>query len=198
MIQPIPFQFAAWSAYLNAISNVVGALALALLFAGYAPFGKVNDASSVFFALSLIPVALAFHQLHRSVAAPSSLVITTIGIVAMLTAAILSALLVFGLAGFGQTLRAVLSANAVIGVWMVCSGILALVGSSLPRGLAWVLIVAGMGLVLIIVGFWIGGQQHPLTAIGGLVALVGNLIWAVWLGHLLIAGAVPPHLPVSP
>lgn len=190
MIQPIPIQFAAWSAYLNAISNVVGALALALLFAGYAPFGKVNDASSVFFALSLIPVALAFHQLHRSVAAPSSLIITIIGVLAMLTAATLSALLVFGQVSFGQTLRAVLSANAIIGVWMVSSGILALIGSSLPRGLAWVLMVAGAGLMLVVVGFWIGGQGSPLTTLGGLVALTGNLTWAIWLGHLWMSGTV--------
>lgn len=191
MNQPIPFQFAAWSAYLNAVANVVGAVSLALFFAGYVPFGKINDASSVFFALSLIPVALALHQLHRSVVPPSSLVIAAIGILAMLTAATLSALLVMGLSGFGQTLRAVLSANAVIGVWLVCSGVLALVGSSLPQGLAWVLILAGAGLITVIVGFWIGGQQHPLTAIGGLVALVGNVIWAVWLGRLLATTPFP-------
>jgi hypothetical protein len=188
-------QFAAWSAYLNAAANLVGAISLALLFAGNVPFGRINDASSVFFALTLIPVALAFHQLHRSVAAPSSLMITVVGILAMLTAATLSALLVFGQVGFEQTLRAVLSANAIIGVWLVASGVLSLVGSSLPRGLAWVLVAAGAGLVLVIVGFWIGGQQHPLTAVGGLVAFFGNLIWTIWLGNLLMAGTVRPHLP---
>lgn len=98
------FYYAGWSAYINAIANLIGAVSLALLFAGNPPFGKVNDASSVFFALTLIPVALALHQLHRSVWSPSSLVVTAVGIAAMLTAATLSVFLVFGLVGFGQTL----------------------------------------------------------------------------------------------
>lgn len=190
MNPPLLFSYAAWSAYLNAAANLIGALSLALLFAGHASFGKINDASSVFFALSLIPVALAFHQLHRSVAAPSSLIITIIGVLAMLAAATLSALLVFGQVSFGQTLRAVLSANAIIGVWLVSSGVLALIGSSLPRGLAWVLMVAGAGLVLAVVGFWVGGQGSPLTTLGGLVALAGNLTWAIWLGHLWMSGVL--------
>ncbi len=118
--------------------------------------------------------------------------VATIGTVAMITAAILQALLMFGAVQFGQTLRAVLVANGVIGVWLVVNGMLARASATLPPRLAEVSIVAGIGLVLVIVGFWIGGQQHPLTAVGGLVAFIGLLIWAIWFGRLLRRGSVTP------
>lgn len=49
------FHFAAWSAYLNAVVKVMGAVSLALLFAGNQAFGRISDSSSVFFSLLLIP-----------------------------------------------------------------------------------------------------------------------------------------------
>lgn len=40
------------------------------------------------------------------------------------------------------------------------------------------------------VGFHRGGQQHPLFYAGGMLVVVGYLIWAVWLGRLLLTGAL--------
>ena len=186
------FYYAGWSAYINAAAGIIGFVSLVAFFSAGQPFGTINDSASVFFALSLIPLALTLHHLHRSLVPPLSLVGTTIGIAAMFTVAILQALLVFGVVQFGQTLRAVLAANGVIGVWLVLNGILARSGSTLPQGLAWVSIVAGIGLVLVIVGFWIGGHEHPLTAVGGLVSVIGLSIWAIWLARLLLSGSVTP------
>jgi hypothetical protein len=53
-------------------------------------------------------------------------------------------------------------------------------------------LVSGIGLILIGLGFWIGGEEHPLTAVGGLVAFAGILIWAIWFGKLLISERVTP------
>lgn len=184
------FLYAGWSAYVNVVANIVGFVSLLVFFSVGGISGIINDSSSVFFSLSLIPLAAAWHHLHRSLFPPLSLVVATIGIIAMITAAILQALLVFGVVEFEQTLGTVLAANAVIGIWLMMNGILARIGSTLPPGLAWLSIGAGIGLVLIIVGFWIGGQQHPLTTVGGLVAFIGILIWAIWLGRLLLAGRV--------
>lgn len=186
------YRLAGWSAYVNAAANVIGFLSLFIFFAVGGPAGIINDSSSVFFSMSLIPLALAWHHLHRALFRSVSLAVATIGVIAMITAAILQALLVFGVVEFDQTLRTVLTANAVIGGWLVMNGILARIGSSLPQGLAWVSIGAGVGLVLIIAGFWIGGQEHPLTAIGGTVAFLGTLIWAIWSGRLLLTGKVTP------
>jgi hypothetical protein len=171
-------------------ANIIGFVSLFVFFAVGGPAGWINDSSSVIFSISLIPLALAWHSLHRSIFPPLSLIVAVIGILAMLTAAILQALLVFGLVELEQTLRTVLAANAVIGLWLIGNGILALFGSTLPKGLAWLSMVAGVGLVLIIAGFWVGGQDHPLTAVGGLVSFIGILIWAIWFGRLLLTGKV--------
>ncbi len=184
------FHYVGWSAYVNVAANIIGFVSLFAFFAVGGPAGIINDISSIFFSLSLIPLALTWHYLHRSLFPSLSLVVAIIGILAIITAAILQALLVFGVVELEQTLRSVLVANAVIGVWLILNGFLARISSTLPRGLAWWSIIAGIGLVLIIVGFWIGGQEHPLTIIGGLVAFVGILIWAIWLGRLLLTGKV--------
>ena len=183
-------RFAGWSAYVNVIANIIGFVSLFVFFAVGGPAGIINDSSSVFFSLSLIPLALAWYQLHRSLFPSLSLAVTIIGILGMLIAAILQALLVFGLVEFEQTLQTVLIANAIIGVWLIGNGLLAQRSAILPQGLAWIAILAGIGLVLIIVGFWIGGETQPLTAIGGLVAFLGILSWAIWFGRLLLANPV--------
>jgi len=104
----------------------------------------------------------------------------------MLAAALLQALLVFGILQFEQEVRPVLAANAVIGIWLILSGVMTRVGQTLPQGLTWLSIIAGIGLILIAVGFWIGGQEHFLTILGGLVSFIGILIWTVWSGkHFL-------------
>ena len=150
----------------------------------------INDSSSVIFSLSLIPLALALHFLYRPLFPSMSLLVTTLGIIAMLAAAILQTLLVFGVLEFEQEIHPVLIANAVIGIWLITNGMMARVGSNLPQGLAWLSVVAGIGLILIIVGFWVGGQESLLTIVGGILSFIGILIWAIWLGKLFLAGNV--------
>jgi hypothetical protein len=190
------FRFAGWSAYVTAVADIIGFVSLFVFFAVGGPAGVINDISSVFLSLSLIPPALAWHHLHRSSFPRLSLVNFAIGMIAMLTTAILQAALVVGKVEFEQSLRPVLAANAVVGLWLVVNGVLASRGlhreGSVPRGLAWVSLVAGIGLILIILGFWIGGEAHPLTAVGGLVAFAGILIWAIWFGKLLLSERVRP------
>jgi hypothetical protein len=185
------FRFAGWSAYVTAVADILGFVSLFVFFAVGGLWGFINDISSVFLSLSLIPPALAWRHLHRSLFPRLSLINLAIGIIAMLTAAILQATLVVGKVEFEQSLRPVLAANGVIGLWFAVNGVLASRGSqregTVPRGLAWVSLGAGVGLILIIVGFWIGGESHPFTAVGGLVAFAGILTWAIWFGKLLVS-----------
>jgi hypothetical protein len=46
----------------------------------------------------------------------------------------------------------------------------------------------GAGLLLSAVGFWLGGEEYPLTAIGFLVGAVTGFVWAAWLARLLLTG----------
>ena len=109
----------------------------------------------------------------------------------MVTAAALSALLVLGLVEVELTLVASPIAFGVIGVWLVLNSYLGRSSGTLPSGLIWIGIVAGTGFVSVIVGFLLGGQQHPLAAVGGLTAVICFPNWAVWFGRLLLSGRVP-------
>jgi hypothetical protein len=120
----------------------------------------------------------------------------------MLALAILQTALVVGKVEYEQSLCPVLAAGAVIGLWLVVNGVLASRGShregTVPRGLAWVSLVAGIGSILVDLGYWIGGEEHPLTAVGGLVSFAGFLIWAIWFGKLLLSGKLLVSEKVTP
>src|SRR3990172_6416576 len=81
------FHLARWSAYLSAVATIVGAVTLILFFSIGAPFGVINDATSVVGSLVIIPILFALHQLHRSHAPAASLGALVVGIIVMLVAA---------------------------------------------------------------------------------------------------------------
>jgi hypothetical protein len=170
---------------------MVGFVTLIAFFAVGEPFGVINDITSVIHTLSMVPLAFVLHKLHQRTAPRLSSGAFVIGVLAMITAAALSALLVLGLVKFELTHVAVPVAFGVIGVWLVLNSYLGRSSGALPKGLSWVGIVAGGAFVLVIVGFLLGGQQHPLAAVGGLTAVICYPVWAVWFGRLLLSGRVP-------
>lgn len=182
------FRLAGWSAYLSAAATIVGFATLIMFFSVGEPFGTANDISSVILASALLPLALAWYLIQRDDAPILSLIALIIGVCAMLSAGILQILLVFRVVQFELTRVAVPAAFAVVGAWLLLNSCLALASRTLPSGLAWMGVVAGMGYVLVIVGFLLGGQRHPLTAGGGLTAVIGYPIWAIWIGGLLLSG----------
>jgi hypothetical protein len=74
----------------------------------------------------------------------------------------------------------------VFGISLMMYGYLALADKMLPRRLAWLGIVAGIGYILVITGFILGGDNHPLTYVGGLAAIIGYPTWAIWLGRVFL------------
>lgn len=177
------FRFAGWSAYLSAGATIFGAVTLVIFFSVGDPFGIMNDISSVIIGLTGIIILFALYQLHRSVAPVMSLVALVIGALAMLTASILQTLLVAIRMGFGEITT---YAFGVFGASLVVYGYLVVANKTLPRGLGWWGIVAGLGYVLVTTGFIVGGPNHPLTYIGGLASVVAYPTWAIWLGRILL------------
>lgn len=102
-------------------------------------WGLINDISSIRFFLSLILPALAWHRLIDLCFPRLSLVNLVIGIIAMITAAMPQAAVVVGIVEFEQSLRPVLAAGPLIGLWLVVNGVLASRGphceGAIPRGL---------------------------------------------------------------
>ncbi len=182
--------FIGWSAYVSAAANILGFVTLIAFFAVGEPFGVINDLTTIILALSMVPLAFVLHKLHRRAAPRLSFGAFVIGVLAMATTAALSALLVLGLVEVELTLVASPVAFGVIGVWLVLNSYLGRSSGTLPKGLVWVGIVAGGAFVLVIIGFLLGGPQHPLAAVGGLTAVICYPVWAVWFGRLLLSGRV--------
>jgi len=153
-------------------------------------WGTLNDGVSVLWALSFIPLTMVMYRLNSEVNAQVSLLSAIIGISSMLVFAVLQSLLFLGQVSFEQTVAAVLTMTGVIGVSLVINGLLAGSGDTLPSGLVWLTVALGLGFVFGGIGFWIGGQQHPVAVIGFLVTVLVGPVWAIWLSRLLLNGTL--------
>lgn len=181
-------RYAGWSAYLSAIATILGFVTLIAFFIMGQPFGTINDITSVVIALSTLLILFALYQLHRPIAPTASLAAFVIGVIAMLVAALFQTLLVIRVIAYAQTAVIVPVAFGLFGASLMAYGYLAQANGLLPRRLALLSIIAGAGYVVVIIGFILGGQDHPLAAIGGLTALICYPIWAVWFGRILLSG----------
>ena len=186
MNEPSFLRMAGWSALINGVSSLAIALTLILLFTAGGFWGQVNDTISVVWVLTFLPLVWVFHHMHRPFAASVSLAAAVAAAAAVLLFASLQSLLVQGTVTFEQTIGAVVALGAVIGLWLMVNGLISLVALSLPSPLAWLTVAFGAGYVLSAIGFALGGQQHPLSAIGYLVGTVAGIVWAFWLGRLLL------------
>jgi hypothetical protein len=177
---------AGWSALVAAAATVVGMIALLLFFSRGQPWGTINDAASVVLMLALIPVALLIAAGENELMPTYAYVVAALGIVAMLVAAWYQALLVAGRVTYEQTKGRVLLAGGFVGLWYVLVGALGF--RPLGPVLAALAIVSGIGFVAVGYGFAVGGERHPLSVVGGLLAFVGSTAFLAILGARLVGG----------
>jgi hypothetical protein len=78
--------------------------------------------------------------------------------------------------------------GAAIGGWLMLNGYLTLTNQLLPRPLAWASLLAGVGYVVTVAGFLLGGYQNPLFFAGGLLTVISYPTWAFWLGRVFVSG----------
>ena len=177
------FRLAGLSAYLTAAATIVGFVALITFFIVGEPYGTINDISSIVIALSALPVLISLFSLHRPAGPAASLMAVIIGVIASLVIVIVQTILVTTRKSYGDTVSFSFS---VFGISLLIFGYLALTDKTLPRGLAWLGIVAGIGYILVTSGFILGGENHPLTYVGGLASILTYPVWAIWLGRIFI------------
>jgi hypothetical protein len=164
-------------------------ITLLLFFSRGQPWGTINDASSVVLMLALIPVALLVATLERETVTTLALAAAALGIVAMVVAAGLQALLVVGRVTFEQTKLRVLGAGAVVGLWYILVAVLA-GGTAIEGPLAWLAVGSGAGFIAVGYGFAVGGERHPLSVVGGLLAFAGSTAFLAILGVRLVGGDI--------
>ena len=204
-----------WSAILSGAIDLIGFVFLLLFFALEAPhwvqsgepntpplFGTLNDASSIFVYLFMIPVAVALYKMNRRQSPTFSLISLIIGMTGMLATAIIQALYVPRLIQTVQEGMLGALALGFIGLWMILVNVLGR-AANLPRGLAWLGIVAGVSIILLPVAYLAAGGSALLDnpsiglsnppfmfafAAGVLGLSIGYAIWAILLGRLFLTG----------
>jgi hypothetical protein len=182
-------QVIACAAYVSAAATAITFVTGILFFTVGQPFGTIQDATSALQVFLMLPLAWLLHRRIAPAVRGWSWLALVVGMAGMLVAGVLQVLLVLRRVEFEQTIGAALSAGGAIGAWLALTGALALVYGLLPVGLAWAGVAAGAGYLLLVAGFWLGGQGHPLFWGGSLVALSGYAVWAVWLGRVVQIGA---------
>lgn len=180
--------FFGWSAFLSAAAAIGTAITGVLFFSRGGRFGKINDTVSVVQMLFMLPVTVGVYLLLRPLGAILALLITAAGVLGILAAGILQALLVLDALKFEQVFNAGLKAGIVIGGWLLAVNTVAIIGQVFPMGLTICGMAGGLGYILLGIGFHKGSYQHPLSYIGSSLTILGYLAWAVWLGRLFLAG----------
>jgi hypothetical protein len=178
-----------WSAYLSAIATILTFITGILFFTVGGAFGKINDISSIFQVLFMIPLAFALYFLLSPSMRTLGLIAAVIGIAGMLLAAYGQSLLVFRKIDFEGSMK-YFPAGAAIGIWLVVTCSFALGDNLFPGGLAWAGILAGLSYIVIVAAFLIKGQQNMVFYIGGLILGISYPLWAIWLGRLIGTGAL--------
>jgi hypothetical protein len=214
--------YVGWSAILSGAIDLIGFVFLLLFFTLEAPswiqsgepntpplFGTLNDASFIFVALFMIPLAVALNKMNWRQNPTFSLIGLIIGLTGMLATAIIQALYVPRLIQTGQQGMFVTFTLGLIGLWLILVNAPGRAGH-LPRGLAWLGIVVGVSIIQLPVAvIAIGGSaflddpsialSNPLFmfsfAAGVLGLSIGYAIWAIWLGRLFLTGKLPTPDP---
>ena len=112
-----------------------------------------------------------------------------VGIIAVLFAGTLQALLVFKVITYAPTALPVPLAYGMFGLSLAYSNYLAYVHETFSRKLAMWGVVTGIGYLVTTLGFILGGQTHPLTYVGGLTAIIAAPVWSIWIGRVWLRDA---------
>jgi hypothetical protein len=193
MMNQTQIRLVGWSAYANGVLMLANMVTLALMFGVSLFWGTVNDALSVPWMLSFLPLAVLLASVNERVLGRAVAVGTALaGTAAVVLFAVLQSLLVVGLVRFEQTFAAVVTLGGVLGLWLLANGLLALKGKTLPGGLAWLSVVFGLSYILGTVGYWLGGYEMPLLWGGAALGFLVGPVWAFWLGWLVLHGRLVP------
>src|SRR5215813_12202939 len=164
-------RLAGWAAIVSVVANLLSLITF-IMFIVAGDFGPLADIPSLLWVALTIPVALAMHLILRSQAPVLSLAAAIIGILGLLVIGIFQALLVMHVLTFEQQSPVVITASAAVGIWLVLANYLARRGTLFPPGLIWAGLIAGVGFLLLVVGYWVGGLKSPVMIIGYLVSTI--------------------------
>lgn len=207
-------RYVGWSAILSGIVDLIGLVFLILFYVLEAPqilesgepdtpplFGTLNDASFIFVALFMVPVAIALHRKAQNQSPTMSQITLAIGLVGMAAIAISQALYVPRLISSVQQSPVLTISIGVMGLWLFLANLLAQRGKALPSSLSWLGVAVGASLLLMPVTYFAGGGSeivndpaaglsNPFVITGFIIATLGLAVvypvWAILMGRLFL------------
>lgn len=176
----------------SAIATILSVVFLILFYSQVSPvFGPLNDIASILQVVLMLPALIFFAEVLRRAqrAGPTNSAGTAIaGAAGIFITGVSQTLLVVGLLPYDQTITPNMVGGGLIGLWLIATNLLmsraALIMGMLPR----IGVLAGVGYLLIVTGFTLGGMDNLLFQIGGGLMLLCYPIWGIWLGRTLIGG----------
>jgi hypothetical protein len=141
-------------------------------------------------AVVTVPVALALYPVVARASSPLAAIAVGADFIGVALAAVFSLLLVARLVTFEGSLLPVTLGNGLIGLWLLVTAALLLWRSAVPVALGWLGVAGGAGLAVSALAFPALGREHPVTAIAGLIAVIGLVGFYAWTGMLLLQGRV--------
>lgn len=184
---------ASFAAYVVAGAGLVALVTIGLSFWIGQPWVTVNDVALLVMTLALGPLMLAFYELGGRTPLRLAQAAQTFGWIAVLTWALIQALMIAGVVAFDYEIAATeafvvwAGALVVIGLWIAGANLLAGPWLGWVR---WLGAVGGIGWVGVGLGLLLVGMDHPLTYVGGLGYLVVFPVWAFLMARELRSLAV--------
>ena len=176
-----------WFTFLSAGTTIITFLTGILFFSIGKPFGKINDISSIFQVLFMVPLALFFFRLTPTNYQVLGVIAITLGVSGMLISAFGQYLLVIGRIDFYKS-QEYFPAGAAIGLWLILISSITSNINQIPEILTWTGLISGSGYLATMIGFLWGGQKNILFNIGAVILGIFYPVWAIWLGLLIKSG----------
>ena len=160
-------------AALTAAALTIGSVVtLGIFYAIGEPWGTVNDGITIALAAATVPIAVGLaRQSRHSVLLDLGAVVDVAGSIVTIGFTIL---LIARTMSFEASLPFVLTGQGLIGCWLVLVGVVSWFGDG-TRRIAAFGVAGGVGLVLSVLGFALGGIEHPLTIVGGALGTLGTV-----------------------
>ena len=119
-----------------------------------------------------------------------NLVMAMIGIAGMIILATGQGLLVFNRINFEKSLK-FLPAGSALGIWLIGINLLISLSTNTSPFVPVFGILSGIGYILSTIGFLKERQQSKLFYLGAITSGIGYIVWAVWMGNLILCSAYP-------
>lgn len=174
-----------WAAILSAVATIATFVTGILFFYVGDRFGKTNDIASIFQMVFMLPLTVFFILALPAGLKIWAIIAGLIGAAGMLFSICGQTLLVFGKIDFERSMD-FFPGGAAVGIWLIVTGALSLTSGLMPLVLAWFGIAAGLGYIVMVIGFLRGGQSSLLFSLGALLLGIAFPVWGIWLGYLLL------------